>query len=167
MKESQNEHFQAWRTPKALFEAVQADYGQFDLDAFADSDNHLCRSYFTEKHSAFNHDWFGRVWANPPYKAGFMAQVVDKAIEEVVYNRCKSVVVLCQASVDTVWFHKALEHAKVELFKGRIQFEREDKAKQKDNSRIANALLIFEDDKRKGLLGTRCAKTGKRLTLFM
>lgn len=170
MKESKNEHFQAWRTPKGLFEAIQADYGEFDLDAFADDKNHLCRGYFTEKHSAFNHDWYGNVWANPPYKAGFMAKVVDKAIEEVLNKRCQQVVVLCQASLDTIWFHKALEHAKVELFKGRIQFEREEKAKQKDNSRIANALLVFNDDKQKGLLGTRCAKTGKRLkplTLFL
>lgn len=165
MNESKNEHFQAWRTPKFLFEEIQKDYGQFDLDAFADSKNHLCRSYFTEQYSAFNHDWYGNVWANPPYQGRFMPKVIDKALEETINYRCKQVIVLCQASIDTLWFHKAMENAQIELFRGRIQFEREEKSKQKDNSRISNALLIF-NGKRPGLVATRCSKTGRRLTLF-
>jgi hypothetical protein len=39
---------QDWRTPRELFEQIQAIAGPFDLDAAADSSNTLCEMFFSE-----------------------------------------------------------------------------------------------------------------------
>ena len=62
---------QDWRTPKALFDKLEETFGKFDLDWFADDENHLCPDYFTEKNSAYNVPLVGRGvsrgFANPPF----------------------------------------------------------------------------------------------------
>jgi site-specific DNA-methyltransferase (adenine-specific) len=168
MKESDNEHFQAWQTPKYIFDAISEDYGPFDIDLFASEKNALCKRYFTETNSAFSNPWNGKnLWANPPYGAKVMKQIIKYASDELNEHRCDRVVILAQASISTKWFHEALRLGTMELFEGRIQFEREEKALQKDNSRISNVLIVLD---RKvagnGVTGTRSAKTGKLLSQF-
>jgi phage N-6-adenine-methyltransferase len=170
MKESNNEHFQGWRTPRRIFDQIALAYGPFQIDAFADEDNALCAKFFTEEQDGIMQPWAAKnVWANPPYKARFMDEVIQKALTEVhTAKRCERVVILCQASVSTKWFHTALREAHMELFEGRIQFERasHQKGLQKDNSRISNALVIVDRSKKRGVSGTRCAKTGFLLESF-
>lgn len=170
MKETENEHFQAWRTPRRIFDQIALAYGPFEVDAFADEDNALCPRFFTEQQDGIMQPWNAKnVWANPPYKARFMDEVIQKALTEVrTAKRCERVAILCQASVSTKWFHNALQNAYMELFEGRIQFERGagQKHLQKDNSRISNALVIVDRSKRRGVVGTRCSKTGFLIASF-
>ncbi len=168
MKESDNEHFQAWQTPKYIFDAISEDYGPFDVDLFADEKNALCPRYFTETNSAFSNPWNGKnLWANPPYKAKVMKEIIEYASRELDEHRCDRVVILAQASLSSKWFHQALNLGTMELFEGRIQFEREEKTLQKNNSRISNVLIVLDRNaKGNGVIGTRSAKTGKVLSRF-
>jgi phage N-6-adenine-methyltransferase len=148
---------QCWRTPKKIFDQLSIEYGHFDVDLFADDENHLCEMYFTETDSAFNHIWDGNCFGNPPYQRGFMDQVIDHALIYVMNTN----VVLCQASTGTDWFKKAWESGcDVDFFNGRIAFIDPISGDAKRNSSIESMLLIFSPDSC-NRVRLRSSKTGK------
>ncbi|MEA1064720.1 phage N-6-adenine-methyltransferase [Erwinia sp. HR93] len=63
-----------WRTPEALWWGINAKYGPFSLDLFADDHNAKCDAYYTAENNALTQDWSARLgvlggaaYANPPY----------------------------------------------------------------------------------------------------
>jgi phage N-6-adenine-methyltransferase len=132
-----------WRTPRALFEAIQAIAGRFDLDAAADADNALCRHYFSRHNDALSQSWkvayridgSGRasvqtnVWLNPPYGRA-LALFASKAVSEASHPGV-SVWMLVPARPDTRWWATMMTRAVAVYFMaGRVKFEREDGARE-------------------------------------
>ncbi|GKX52796.1 phage N-6-adenine-methyltransferase [Budvicia aquatica] len=64
-----------WRTPDALFLAINELYGPLVLDLFSDGQNNKCPHFYTESDNALAQDWAqklqeiggGGAFANPPY----------------------------------------------------------------------------------------------------
>jgi phage N-6-adenine-methyltransferase len=157
-------HFQAWRTPKRIYEQLSKEAGGYCADLFADKDNALHSKFFTESEDAIMQQWAfpGEVaFANPPYGGHFQEEALAKAITEVrTAKRLRGVDLLVQASVSTKWFLRAVKECDVQLFHGRIQF---DVPVGMDNPRrpsFSNALIQVRDRRGKGVTGMRSAKTG-------
>jgi phage N-6-adenine-methyltransferase len=98
---------QNWRTPKWLFDALNAKYGPFTLDAAADYINHLCDSYYSEEHSGLLHTWHDhkKVFVNPPFTN--MRAWVDKALYEHEFNNVDTVMI-APGNISSSWFHRAV-----------------------------------------------------------
>lgn len=61
---------QDYFTPPDLIDAARSAMGGIDLDAASHpiaNRTHRIPDYFHINRSAFDHDWYGRVWLNPPY----------------------------------------------------------------------------------------------------
>lgn len=63
-----------WRTPDAIWWGINAKFGPFSLDLFADDHNTKCDNYYTAEDNALAQDWSARLgvlggaaYANPPY----------------------------------------------------------------------------------------------------
>ncbi|WP_447908156.1 phage N-6-adenine-methyltransferase [Serratia fonticola] len=63
-----------WRTPDALWWGINAKFGPFTLDLFADDHNAKCENYYIAEDNALAQDWSARLatlggaaFANPPY----------------------------------------------------------------------------------------------------
>jgi phage N-6-adenine-methyltransferase len=139
---------QDWRTPRELFEQIEAIAGRFDLDAAADNSNALCELFFSENMSALNRDWsigteYTRVWLNPPYGKA-LAVFSAKAVEEVAGHGIE-VWLLVPARVDTRWWNLLMTKAvSVRFMKGRVKFEREDGAR--DSAPFPTAVIQLRHD---------------------
>lgn len=123
------ERRQNWRTPRAMFDALQAEYG-FDMDGAADADSGLLlrRSTVDAPES-----WIGRrVFCNPPWSE-ILPFVELAATAELA-------VLLVPARVNARWFHRALDLGAVpRYFVGKPRF---DGAKWK--SPVDCLLLVFQ-----------------------
>src|SRR5215217_4831933 len=53
-----------WPTPPDVFEALDAEFGPFDLDPCATPENAKCKRYFTLSDDGLAQDWTGRVFVN-------------------------------------------------------------------------------------------------------
>lgn len=63
-----------WRTPDAIWWGINARFGPFSLDLFADDHNAKCENYYTAEDNALSQNWADRLadlggaaYANPPY----------------------------------------------------------------------------------------------------
>lgn len=131
-----------WRTPPALFEAINATY-QFTLDAAADADNALCKQFFTEQDDALQQDWSGhRVWCNPPY-GRTLSKFVGKAFEEWRDNATTTVLLIPARPDTAVWQSIILPNAHVSFLKGRLKFLRSD-GTSTDPAPFPSAIVVFE-----------------------
>jgi site-specific DNA-methyltransferase (adenine-specific) len=131
-----------WRTPPALFEALDRQY-HFTVDAAADADNALCSHYWTEADNALVQCWAGeRVFCNPPY-GRVMPQFVEKAFHEWQRNYVTSVL-LIPARVDTrIWQEVVLPSASITFLKGRLRF-RNAQGQEGDPAPFPSAVVVFD-----------------------
>ena len=63
-----------WRTPDPIWWGINAKFGPFSLDLFADGHNAKCEHFYTAEDNALAQDWSARLaslggaaYANPPY----------------------------------------------------------------------------------------------------
>lgn len=127
-----------WRTPPEVFNRLNRVF-QFDYDAFASHENALCSTYSTPEgtfsgrtldgapmfdceRDGLTHPWVGlRVFMNPPYGRGILAEAMAKAASE--RDNAQLIVALIPANTDTGWWHEYVKpYGEVHLLKGRIQF---------------------------------------------
>lgn len=76
--------FQDFFTPPEIVDAARVAMGGVDLDAashWAANKVHRVPEYFDVNKSAFENEWFGRVWLNPPY--GQNGIWFDRMIEQL------------------------------------------------------------------------------------
>jgi len=115
---------QDWRTPPALFEALNREF-RFNLDGAADEDSALCSRYYTEYSDALKQPWHrdsggGAIFLNPPYAK--LGPWVEKAYQES--RKGATVVMLLPASTGARWFHEVVQpHAEIRFLQGRLKFE--------------------------------------------
>lgn len=120
-----------WRTPKALFDVYDAQYG-FVLDAAATQVDTLCERFIDPGEDALSVGWAeraqgGAVWVNPPYgkAGGGLLAWIEKCVVEA--RRGGPVVALIPPSTGTRYWavvHREVEagRARVELLVGRVAF---------------------------------------------
>ncbi len=109
-----------WQTDPAVFAALEAQYGPFDLDPCATAENAKCRSFFTRDDDGLAQSWDGRVFMNPPYGRE-LGRWMRKAWE-ATRNGCELVVCLVPARTDTAWWHDYAAQGEVRFLRGRLKF---------------------------------------------
>lgn len=131
-----------WRTPKPLFDALDAEFG-FTLDAAASAENALCERFLTEGDDALARDWEGRVFCNPPYGR----RIGEWVRWGYIQSRLKAevVVMLIPARTETTWWHLFVMHAaEIRLVKGRIRFGGGKKANPRShNATFPSCVVVF------------------------
>ena len=68
-----------WHTPERYVELARKVLGAFDLDPASSKKAQKvikAEKFFTKKDNGLEHDWYGRVWLNPPYAQPLIAQFV-------------------------------------------------------------------------------------------
>lgn len=122
-----NVHFQSgdtmYETPQEFYEDLN-DVFQFTLDAAATEESTKCDRWLGPgsdiAEDAFDADWEGTVWLNPPYGRGIY-RWVDKAYKSSVENGA-TVVCLLPARPDTAWFETCWKAPFLIFIRGRLRF---------------------------------------------
>lgn len=108
-----------WETPRALFAALDAEFG-FTLDACALPGNAKCARYYTPEDDGLAQPWHGVTFCNPPYGRKLI-HWIRKAAESA--RAGATVVCLVPARTDTSWWHDwVMPHAEVRFLRGRLYF---------------------------------------------
>lgn len=95
-----------WRTPLALFQALDAEFG-FDIDLAADTSNHLCPRWLGPGglvEDALAVDWptLGRAgWLNPPYSTDMILQFMEATAR---HSHRMTIVTLTPLDPSTEWW---------------------------------------------------------------
>jgi transcriptional regulator with XRE-family HTH domain len=114
-----------WYTPGWLIERVVAAVGDIDLDPCSPGRGRTpvqADTHFTAADDGLKHDWFGRVYLNPPY-GPTIGRWLAKARQELANGNARTVVALVPARTDTRWWHGQVSGiADVLLLKGRVCF---------------------------------------------
>jgi phage N-6-adenine-methyltransferase len=124
-----------WATPQNLFDDLNAEFGPFDLDPCATSDNAKCERFFTKDQDGLAQKWSGRVFMNPPYGRGigaWMKKAQDSASGGAI------VVCLVPARTCSAWWHDYAMKGEVRFVRGRIKF-----GGHKWNAPFPSAIVIF------------------------
>lgn len=114
-----------WRTPKAVFQTLDAEF-QFDHDPCP------------PKHEAdgLNSEWGGRNFVNPPYGRE-LPKWIKKGYEE--HLKGKTVVFLIPSRTDTRWWHDyCMKAAEIRFIKGRLKFD-----DHKNSAPFPSAIVVF------------------------
>ena len=132
-----------WETPAAFFAEVSRDYGPFNLDVCATTENAKCNIFLTPEQDGLKMLWFGVCWMNPPYGRE-ISKWMGKAVKEAVEGNVVRVVCLVPARTDTAWWHDfVVPYGRVKFLRGRLKFEG-----AKNCAPFPSALVIFEGWKR-------------------
>jgi hypothetical protein len=114
-----------WYTPVELIEMVRSFYGgsiPLDAASCADAQKIVKADHcFSIENSAFDNDWFGKVWLNPEYSYPAVKRFCDRAVEQYRNGNCDEVLILVNNATDTEWFY-ALSKYPVLFSRGRIKF---------------------------------------------
>ncbi len=128
-----------WPTPQGFFDAVDREFGPFDLDACATPDNAKVATFHDagDLWSSLAKPWTGRIWLNPPYGRQVTGQWIRKAYESAQEGAL--VVCLIPARTDTAWWHDYVMKAQeIRFVRGRLRF-----GDSKSGAPFPSALVIF------------------------
>ncbi|WP_334369481.1 phage N-6-adenine-methyltransferase [Enterobacter hormaechei] len=136
-----------WRTPPALFAALNAEFC-FQLDAAAAPHNALCRKFITAEQNTLETPWAdylnvpGYVWLNPPYSD--ITPFVKKAAAESA-NQIGTVM-LVPADTSVGWFREAIQTASEVRFitAGRLAFINPVTGKTVSGNNKGSLLIIWK-----------------------
>lgn len=115
-----------WYTPPQFIQAAHMVMGRIDLDpasSEAANKNVNAERFFTETDNGLEQPWHGRVFMNPPYERGLVAEFTSKLIAEHESGRVTESIVLVNNATETRWFQElAKECDAVCLVSGRIKY---------------------------------------------
>ncbi len=126
-----------WPTPQDFFDKCNAEFGPFDLDVCATSENAKCSRYFTKVDDGLSQIWGGRIWMNPPY-GRTIGLWMQKAYESAQSGRA-IVVCLVPARTDTAWWHDYAMKGRIRFIRGRLKF-----GGHKNTAPFPSALVVFD-----------------------
>lgn len=135
-----------WRTPPALFAALDAEFC-FQLDAAAAPHNSLCNRYITEEQDTLITPWadhfisHGYAWLNPPYSD--ITPFVKKAASES--KNQIGTVMLVPSDTSVGWFKEAIQTASEVRFitAGRLAFINPVTGKPSTGNNKGSMLIIW------------------------
>jgi ParB family chromosome partitioning protein len=135
-----------WYTPKPILNLARELFGgQIDLDpASSDLAQETVQAvaFFDRDDDGLSKEWWGQVFANPPYTLGIIDKFMDKAAEEYTSGRVTELIMLVNNCTDTKWFHKGVKHCSAICFTlGRTKFI--SPVGKDDNRAQGQALLYF------------------------
>lgn len=134
-----------WATPNDLFDAVNEEFGPFQLDGAAQAENAKVADFISPEENSFTVDWHERaktIWLNPPYRE--MEKWLEKCYRESLKG-C-TIVVLTFVRTDTKWWQNwAMKAAEVRLIKGRVYFDRGEKT---GPATAPSCLLVYSEEYR-------------------
>ena len=141
---TENSHSDWW-TPRDLIAVLQEEFN-FDLDAAASAENHICPCYITEEQDALVVPWVGKnVWCNPPYGKGYVSTIpafAQRAYEQSVEQR-NTVVLLLPAYTDPkYWREYCMKAHEIRFLAGRLAFM--EGGQNRMSARFPSALVIFK-----------------------
>ena len=114
-----------WRTPKAFYQALDAEFN-FDFDPCPKN----------PEFDGLNIEWGQRNFVNPPYGRE-LPKWIKKGYEESLKG--KTVVFLIPSRTDTRWWHDYVMKAKeIRFIKGRLKF-----GGSKNSAPFPSAIVIF------------------------
>ena len=116
-----------WQTPKEIFEYLDNIY-HFNLDAYANENDHLCTDYIGENDNAHTTDWRNYTngvpvvaFCNPPYSKPNIKLCLEAARREA--ERGGIVVVLIPNQPSKYWLTHVVDQANIiQVIIGRISF---------------------------------------------
>ena len=115
---------QNWKTPKAFYQALDAEFG-FDFDP--------CPTKPT--FDGLTVDWGGTNYVNPPYSE--CAAWCKKAYGE--FKKGKTVVMLIPSRTDTKYWHEyCMKATEIRFIKGRLNFDG-----HKNSAPFPSAVIVF------------------------
>ena len=121
-----------WITPGWVVEIARGVMNGIDLDPLSSEVAQSivrAKGYFTKEHNGFDHEWFGRVWLNPPYATETLRQTVRTLIADMKAGYVTQAVMLTNNATETKWAHDLMSSNLVSVVafaKGRIKFLRVD-----------------------------------------
>lgn len=124
-----------WRTPDRLWWGINAMFGPFVLDLFADESNAKCEAYYSAEDNALSQNWSerltelnGAAYANPPYSRASqhdgqyitgMRQIMAHTL--AMREAGGRYVFLIKAATGEVWWPEDADH--IAFIRGRISFD--------------------------------------------
>jgi site-specific DNA-methyltransferase (adenine-specific) len=138
---------QRYKTPRWIFEMLDAELGPFTLDACAEEWNAQCGRYFTKEQDGLAQSWKGEtVYLNPPFSG--ITPWIEKAYHHALKGEAKTVCLL-PANTDNSWFHDVASLGQVWFLRGRIQFEAPSGAEDnpKTGNNTGSIIVVFEPGK--------------------
>jgi len=151
-----------WSTPDALFWGINALYGPFVLDLFADESNAKCEVFYTAKDNALVQDWSalleelgGAAFANPPYSIPKqhdgeyitgMTHIMKRTAE--MRERGGRYVFLIKVATSETWWPEHADH--ISFIRGRVGFDvpawyrPADKSQLPTSAFFAGAIAVFD-----------------------
>jgi phage N-6-adenine-methyltransferase len=115
-----------WYTPERYITAAREVMGSIDLDpATATLANETigADAIFTKEDDGLSREWSGNVWLNPPYAQPWIADFMQKLVDEVQAGSATQAIALTHNYTDTKWFQGAAAAAQAICFtRGRIGF---------------------------------------------
>lgn len=121
-----NESRQDYETPTDFLDAVEARFGELEVDLAATDENHKCAQWVTPEEDSLSIDWverFGsvRCWLNPPYAN--IDPWARKCADYATRARTGRLFFLVPASVGANWYREWVhEKAYVIALNGRLTF---------------------------------------------
>lgn len=112
---------QDWRTPKSIFDPLNAEFG-FSCDVAASPQNALLPIFFTSETDGLKHSWKGHVcFCNPPFV--HTAKWVRKALAETREHAVITVMILPARTGNKIWHEVILPFCEVRFIPGRVHFD--------------------------------------------
>lgn len=132
-----------WATPQDFFDKLNSEF-HFTLDPCADSENHKCATYYTERENGLAQCWGGQtVFCNPPYGRAIKDWVKKCSEESLKPNT--TVVMLIPARTDTSYFHDYIyqkPNVEIRFIRGRLKF-----GDGKSSAPFPSMVVIFKSKK--------------------
>ena len=110
-----------WSTPPSFVAFVVQVLESIDLDPCSNAEKTIpAKCHFTQEEDGLSHDWYGRVYMNPPY-GDIIGKWVKHLCREYAAGRTKEAIALVPARTDTQWFSLFSEFPQCFL-RGRLKF---------------------------------------------
>lgn len=124
-----------WRSPDKLWWGINAKFGPFVLDLFADRDNAKCEAFYSAEDNALTQDWSARLaelngaaYANPPYSRASQhdGQYITGMTHIMAHTAAMRelggrYVFLIKAATGELWWPEDADH--IAFIRGRISFD--------------------------------------------
>lgn len=124
-----------WRSPEAIWWGINAMFGPFVLDLFADASNAKCEAFYSAEDNALTQDWSARLselrgaaYANPPYSRASQqdGQYITGMTHIMAHTAAMRelggrYVFLIKAATGELWWPEDADH--IAFIRGRISFD--------------------------------------------